>query len=120
MDRGRTVSVAEAAEMLGAGVTPENVRARIRRGSLRANRGKDQEWRIALCDLRQLLEELEPCGNCGEPATRYVIVKYPHHDRIEYALCAACAFQAEAAYSRQGNVLETVVYPLLGEGWLKP
>jgi hypothetical protein len=120
VDEIETVGIREAAEMLGAGVTPENVRGRIRRGSLRAHKDESQEWRVAVPDLQQILEEIEPCGNCDEPATRYVIVKYPHHDRIEFPLCAKCADQAEAAYSRQGNVLETIVYPLLGEGWLKP
>jgi hypothetical protein len=115
-----TISIPEAAEILDVGVTPENIRARIRRGSLLADRDDHQEWRVAVPDLRRVLEEIEPCGNCDEPATRYVIVKYPHHNRHEFALCSECAGKAESAYSRHGGVLETVVYPALGEGWLKP
>ena len=116
----KTVSVSEAAEILGNGVTKENVRARIRRGSLEATKDNGGKWRISTHVLQTVLNEVEPCNNCNQNATSYVIIKYPHHDRVEFALCEVCAEEAEKAYSRQGRVLEVIGYPILGEGWLKP
>jgi len=49
-----------------------------------------------------------------------VIVKYPHHDRVEFELCAHHAGQTAIAYGRQGQVLEVVTYPYQSEGWIQP
>ena len=49
-----------------------------------------------------------------------VIVKYPHHDRVEFELCGEHGAQTVLAYGRQGQVLEVVTYPYQSEGWLKP
>jgi len=100
-------------------VTSENVRGRIRRGSLAAYQDEDGEWYIPGAELERILTEVEPCANCTASATSYVIVKYHHHHRVEFILCDRCAQQAETAYRRKGGVLEVVAYPLLSEGWLK-
>jgi hypothetical protein len=114
------IPIAEFTALLGGHVTIENVRGRIRRGSLRAYQDPDGEWLIPKAELERLLADVEPCNNCASPATSYLIVKYHHHHRVEFTLCHSCTQQAETAYSRKGGVLEVVTYPLLGEGWLKP
>jgi hypothetical protein len=116
----KTVPVAEAMKILGHGVTPANVHGRIRRGSLEAYKNEQGEWRIPLADLKRILDDVEVCGSCPHLATSFVIIKYHHHNRIEFTLCADCAAKAQLAYSRQGGVLEIVAFPLLGEGWKKP
>src|SRR3954469_12575418 len=45
-DSGRLAGVLEAAEALG--LTPDGVRARIRRGTLAARKGNDGQWRVEL------------------------------------------------------------------------
>ncbi len=116
----KTVSVLEAAKTLGNGVTRENVHSRIRRGSLEGFKNEGGEWRVPVADLKSILEQAEDCGGCSNSATRYVIVKYHDHDRVEFALCDECAGKAQLAYGRHGGVLEIVTYPLLGEGWKMP
>jgi hypothetical protein len=113
-------TVAEFTALLGGRVTIENVRGRIRRGSLIADQDEDGAWYIPRAELERVMAEVEPCNNCESPATSYFIVKYHHHHRVEFTLCESCAQQAEIAYSRKGGVLEVVTYPLLGEGWLNP
>lgn len=113
-------TIDEFTALLGSRVTIENVRGRIRRGSLIAYQDENGEWYIPRTELKRLMTEVEPCNNCAGPATSYFIVKYHHHHRVEFTLCDSCAQQAEIAYSRRGGVLEVVTYPLLGEGWLKP
>ncbi len=76
-------------------------------------------WRIPLENITQILEDVEICGNCSNKATTFLIIKYPNHNRIEFSLCDACGRKAQAAYSRQGNVLEIVSFPLLSEAWMK-
>lgn len=55
-----------------------------------------------------------------KPVTEMIIVKYPHHDRIEYEVCTEHAAQTALAYGRQGQVLAVVTYPYQSEGWFKP
>jgi hypothetical protein len=113
-------TISEAAKMLGNGVTVENVYARIRRGSLEACQDERGEFHILLAEIHRVFEEAETCGNCSNLAASLVIIKYHHHDRVEFTLCAECANKTYSAYRRQGGVLEIVVYPLFGEGWMKP
>lgn len=116
----KTINAAEAAKILGNGVTIENVHGRIRRGSLEAYKNEQGNWRIPIAELRRVLDEVEACGNCSNLATSFVIIKYHHHNRVEFALCDKCTRKAQLAYSRQGGVLEIVTFPLLSEGWKKP
>ncbi len=109
---------AEAADYLGTGITATNLFARIRRGSVTAVPHNDTIT-IPQSELDRLIREVDPCADCGQPATTYLIVKYHHHDRVEFSLCNHHANTAQMAYGRKGGVLEVVAYPLLGEGWLK-
>jgi len=113
------LTISEFVTALGGEISIENVLGRIRRGSLSAYQNINGEWNIPLTELERIKAEVEPCNNCSDVATSYVIVKYHHHQRVEFTLCDECAQQAEAAYSRKGGVLEIITYPLLGEGWLK-
>ncbi|MCP5099331.1 MAG: hypothetical protein GY943_27575 [Chloroflexi bacterium] len=115
-----TVSAAEAAEKLGNGVSLEDVYGRIRRGTLSASKDEWGNWRIPIANLTQILNDIEDCGSCSNLATSYVIVKYHHHNRVEFTLCDDCAKKAHVAYGRRGGVLEIITYPLLSEGWRKP
>lgn len=115
----KSVTMAEFVAFVDDRVTIENVRARIRRGSLTAYRNEAGEWMIPQLELERVLVDVEPCHNCAESATSFVIVKYHHHQRVEFSLCDRCAQKAEIAYSRKGGVLEVVTYPLQSEGWLK-
>ena len=108
----------EAAVYLGTGITPANIFARIRRGSLTAVSQNDT-LTIPQSELDRLLREVDPCADCGQPATTYLIIKYHHHERVEFSLCDFHANTAQMAYGRKGGVIEVVTYPLLGEGWLK-
>ena len=112
-----TCSAAEAARRLGEGVSLEDVYGRIRRGSLAAEQDESGSWRVSLVSLNQILANVEQCESCSNSATSYIIVKYHHHERIEFELCDVCAKKAQVAYGRRGGVLEVVTYPLLGEGW---
>ena len=114
------VNVAEAAEILGKGVTVADVHGRIRRGSLDAYKDEQGNWCIPTAELQRVLDQVEVCGSCMNLATSYVIIKYHHHHRVEFILCDECARKTQLAYSRRGGVLEIVAYPLLGEGWKKP
>ena len=114
------LTLAEIVASLDGRTTKENILARVHRGSLSAFQDENGTWFIPQDELERLLAEVEPCHNCEAQATSYVIVKYHQHHRVEFSLCEECAQQAHAAYSRKGGVLEVVVYPLLGEGWLKP
>ncbi len=116
----QTVGVAEAARTPGDGVTVENVRGRIRRGSLAAHQDGRGEWRVPVAELVRVLGEAEACASCPNAAASLVIVKYPRHERLEFILCADCAGQAQRAYGRQAGVLEIVTFPLQGEGWVQP
>ena len=113
------LTLAELARMLGNGVTPANLRGRIRRGSLAAFLNAQGEWLVNRREARKIMEEVEPCQSCPDLAASFVIVKYHQHHRVEFTLCPDCAQKAQSAYSRQGGVLEVVVYPLHGEGWMK-
>ena len=118
IDQSETVTIPEAATILGAGATPEHVRGCILRGTLKAHKDEKGEWCIFLSTLRAILEELEPCDNCNRPATIKIIVKYHFHERVEFTLCDKCASATESSYSRRGGVLEVVRYSLLSEGWV--
>ena len=107
----------EAANYLGVGITAANIFARIRRGSMTAVTQNDTVL-IPQAELARIIQTVDPCSDCGQPATTYLIVKYHDHDRVEFSLCQRHANTALMAYSRQGGVLEVVAYPLLGEGWL--
>lgn len=113
------LTVTEAAAQLGAGVSLANVYARIKRGSVTAVVLDNQTY-ILQAEVNRLIAELEPCADCQQPATSYVIVKYHHHERLHFSLCQRHAATAQMAYSRQGGVIEVVAFPILGEGWLKP
>ena len=108
----------EAAAYLGTGITPANIFSRIRRGSMTAVK-HDDTITIPQSELDRLIREVDPCADCGQPATTYLIVKYHDHDRVEFSLCDHHASTAQMAYGRKGGVIEVVAYPLLGEGWLK-
>ena len=108
----------KAAAYLGNGITTANLFARIRRGSLTAVTQNDTIF-IPQTELDRIINEVDPCADCGQPATTYLIVKYHDHDRVEFSLCENHANTAQMAYGRKGGVLEIVAYPLLGEGWLK-
>lgn len=117
---GRLLALSEAAGVLGDGVTASQVKARIHRGSLDGVKDASGEWYVSIESLEQSLTGIPPCGGCGEPVTEMVIVKYPHHDRVEFELCGEHAAQTVIAYGRQGQVLEVASYPYQSEGWLKP
>jgi hypothetical protein len=108
----------ETAAMLGDGVEARHVRARIHRGTLAATKHGD-DWLIAKQTIEDALAGAPPCEACGSPSTAYLIVKYPHHDRVEFELCAAHGSEAVLSYGRQGQVLEVVSYPYQSEGWIK-
>lgn len=114
-----TVSVAEAAELLGDGVAERHIRARLRRGTLLGTEAADGTWRVSVAGIEDSLTNVPACGGCGNRVTDMVIVKYPHHDRVEFELCAHHAAQTAVAYGRQGQVLEVVTYPYQSEGWLQ-
>jgi hypothetical protein len=116
----KTVDIFEAAAILGAGISADNIYSRIRRGTLNAHMDENGKWCIPVSELERIKKETDICVNCHEPAISLVIVKYHSHDRIEFILCDKCAASAEIAYGRQGGVLEIVSYALFGEGWLKP
>ena len=114
------ITLEQVIDILGDGVTLENLRARIRRGSLEANRNERGQWYVTRRELTRLMEEVETCQSCTNPAASMVIVKYHHHERVEFALCPGCAAAAQAAYGRQGGVLEFSIFSLHGEGWMQP
>jgi len=114
------MSLAEAATLLGDGVTARHVQARLQRGTLQGIRAADDSWRVTVRSIEQALANAPSCGGCGSRVTEMVIVKYPHHDRVEFELCAHHAAQTAIAYGRQGHVLEVVTYPYQSEGWLRP
>ena len=114
------VSLPEAAALLGDGVTHAHVRARLRRGSLDGVRSDDGALLVSLNSIEQSLLAAPTCGGCGARVTEMIIVKYPHHDRVEFELCAEHAVKTAIAYGRQGQVLEVVTYPYQSEAWLKP
>ena len=115
----KTVDIYQAAQILGKGVSSDNIHARIRRGSLKAHKEKDGEWRIPTAELNRIQQEMENCGYCMQPATSFIIVKYHNHVRVEFILCENCATSAERAYSKNGGVLEVVSYPIHSEGWMR-
>lgn len=115
----KTVDISQAAEILGDGISADHIHARIRRGTISAQRSEDGKWRIDLTELQRIQDQGEYCGNCSQLATGFVIVKYHNHERVEFTLCENCANNAEKAYRKQGGVLEVVSFPLLSEGWLK-
>jgi hypothetical protein len=57
---------------------------------------------------------------CGGSVAKIVIVKYPHHDGVEFELCRAPAAKTTLAHIPQRQVLGVVPYPYQSEGWLKP
>jgi hypothetical protein len=114
------IALSESVHLLGNGVTLENLRARIHRGSLAAYQDERGDWYVTKSEVKRITEEVESCHSCSNLATSYGIVKYHHHHRIEFMLCPDCAQKAQAAYSRKGGVIEIVAYPLQGEGWMKP
>ena len=114
------VSPAEAAALLGDGVVESHVRARLRRRSLEGEQADDGTWSVSVAGIEDSLTNVPACGGCGNRVTEMVIVKYPHHDRVEFELCAHHAQQTAVAYGRQGRVLEVVTYPYQSEGWLQP
>jgi len=114
------LDIHQAAQLLGLGVTADHFHARIRRKSLKAQMDSDGVWRISLSELHQVQQQEESCPTCSLAVTSYVIVKYHHHQRVEFTLCDDCADATEKAYSKQGGVLEVVSYPVLSEGWMKP
>ena len=120
MSNNEAITLSELVQRLGNGVTLANLRGRIRRGSLAAHEGERGELYVTQSEVERILEEVESCQSCSNAATSFIIVKYHHHHRVEFILCSDCAQQAQAAYGRQGGVLEIVVYPLQGEGWIKP
>jgi hypothetical protein len=113
------MSLAEAAAVLGDGVAEAHVQARLRRGSLSGERAPNGTWRVSVAGVEAALGGAPACGGCGSRVTEMVIVKYPHHDPVEFALCAHHAVQTALAYRRQGHVLEVVTYPYQSEGWLQ-
>lgn len=113
------IPLSELVQMLGNDVTLENLRGRVRRGSLAAFQDEHGKWHVTINEVNRILEEVENCQGCMDLATSFVIVKYHHHHRVEFTLCPDCAQKAQAAYSRQGGVLEIVTYSLQGEGWMK-
>jgi hypothetical protein len=113
------LSVSEVALLLGPGVTPENVRARIRRGTLHARRVEGGRWQVSRAEVERVRKEAGACSHCDREASTLVIVKYHYHERVEFALCGRCAATAEAAYGRQQGVLEVCAWPLHGEGWFR-
>jgi hypothetical protein len=115
IDGPESVSISEAATILGAGVTPQNVRSRILRGTLNAYKNNNDDWRVLVADLKRILKEVEACDNCAKPATTKIIVKYHFHDRVEFILCNECARTTASAYSQRGGVLEVAIHSLLGE-----
>lgn len=115
---GKLFTCAEAADYLGTGITPANLFARIRRGSITAVTHNDTIT-IPQSELDRLIGEVPPCTDCDKPATTYLIIKYHDHDRVDFSLCDYHANTAQMAYSRKGGVLEVVAFPWLGEGWLK-
>jgi hypothetical protein len=115
----KTVDIYQAAKILGQGVTSDNIHARIRRGTLKAYQDDDGEWHIPTAELNRIQQELENCGNCTQPATSFIIVKYHNHVRVEFILCENCGTSAEKAYSKNGGVLEVVSYPIRSEGWMR-
>ena len=120
MKNKEAITLSELVHILGNGVTRENIRGRIRRGSLTAHQDAQGEWYVTEGEVKRIVKEVESCQNCSNLATNFVIVKYHHHHRVEFILCPDCAQKAQSAYSRRGGVLEIVVYPLQGEGWIKP
>ena len=116
----RLVSTAEAADLLGDGIAPSHVQARLRRGTLVGEQAPDGTWRVSVHGIEESLAGVPACGGCGNRVTEMVIVKYPHHDRVEFELCGHHAAQTALAYGRQGHVLEVVTYPYQSEGWLQP
>ena len=114
------VDSAAAADLLGDGVTEAHVRARLRRRSLAGRQLADGSWLVVSASIDESLAAAGSCGGCDDAATEYMIVKYPHHDRVEFSLCAAHARTAALSYGRQHGVIEVVTYPLQSEGWLKP
>ncbi len=116
----RLLSLAQAAVVLGDGVTAAHVKARLRRRSLDGEQDDDGQWHVAVDSIERSLAEVPWCGGCGSRVTEMVIVKYPYHDRVEFELCATHGTQTAIAYGRQGQVLEVVAYPCQSEGWLKP
>jgi hypothetical protein len=108
----------EAAVYFGIGITAANIYARIRRGSITAV-SHNNTATIPQAELDRLIRDVDPCADCGQPATTYLIIKYHDHDRVEFSLCDYHANTAQMAYGRKGGVLEVVAFPLLGEGWLK-
>jgi hypothetical protein len=114
------ITLSALVHVLGNGVTLENFRARIHRGSLAAYQDEQGDWYVPRSEVERITEEVESCQSCSNLATSYIIVKYHHHHRIEFMLCPDCAQKAQSAYSRKGGVLEIVAYPLQGEGWMKP
>lgn len=119
-ERDGLVAVAIAAEMLGSDVTEAHIRARLRRGSLQGRLDTDGSWLVDSDSILDSLRSAGRCGACERDATEYVIVKYHHHERVEFSLCEQHGGEATLTYSRQGGVLEVVGYPLQSEGWLKP
>lgn len=113
------VSTDQAADLLGDGVEARHVRARLLRGSLQGVQ-TDTGWFVRLESINQELAATPLCEACRLPSTTYVIVKYPHHDRVEFELCTTHGADAVLSYGRQGQVLEVVSFPYQSEGWLKP
>jgi len=119
MKKEEAITIAETAEILSHGVTPENIYGRILRGTLSAYQAEGGEWYVPIAEINRIVNEVEMCGNCSNKGTSFVIVKYHHHNRVEFTLCDWCAEKAEKAYSKRGGgVLEIVSYPLFGEGWM--
>ena len=119
MSEPTLISLENTALLLGEGVEARHVRARILRGTLSGEKQGD-DWFVSSESIHRALAAAPPCGACGLPSTTYVIVKYLHHDRVEFELCTAHGADAVLSYSRQGQVLEVVSYPYQSEGWLKP
>ncbi len=119
-DAIRLVSPVDAADLVGDGVSAAHVKAGLRRRSLDGEQDADGQRRVSVDSIERSLAEVPSCGGCGNRVTEMVIVKYPHHDRVEFELCASYAAQTAITYGRQGHVLEVVNYPYQREGWLKP
>jgi hypothetical protein len=117
IDGPESVSISEAATILGA--TPQSVRSRILRGTLKAYKNNNDDWCVFVADLKRILKEVEPCDNCTKPATTKIIVKYHFHDRVEFVLCNECAHSTASAYSQRGGVLEVAIHSILGEDWAR-
>ena len=113
------ISVKEATELLGPGVTVQNVVGMTKRGTLHGVNDENGQLMIDKYHLDEVIENREKCDACRKPGSQFVIVKYHHHVRVEFVSCEDCVIEAVNGYSRKGGVLEVVYFPLLSEAWYR-